>query len=400
MIACPDCGLLERLPSLPAGSWAECRLCRQPLERTSGRSMDAALACSVATLIFLAIAISMPVFGLSILGQHSENLLLNGISALWRQNWLLLAGLSGLFLVVMPFLRFGLLAITLTLLKMGRRPAWLGRVFRWSLWLDAWAMSDVMLVALGVAYFRLEHSLTVEVLWGTRALVAAAFLTMLTRATLDRRTVWRALGPESTAPRHARMVACVICDLVQPTSHAGTPCPRCGATLHLRKPKSLERTTALLAAAFVLIFPANFYPMNISHRLGRNVTYTIFHGVHALFAHGLWALGVVIFCTSIIIPVVKIAVLGWCVWSVRSHSSGHLVLKTRLHRLINELGRWSCVDPFTIVLFVPLMNFGALASSSAGWGSTAFIAVVVLTMVATRCFDSRLLWDAAGGQPA
>jgi paraquat-inducible protein A len=221
---------------------------------------------------------------------------------------------------------------------------------------------------------------------------------MLTRATLDRRTVWRALAPETTAQGEGRMVACATCDLVQPASHVGTACPRCGAMLHLRKPKSLERTTALLVAAFVLIFPANIYPMNISHRLGRHVTYTIFHGVHALFTHGLWALGVVIFFTSIVIPVVKIAALTWCVWSVRSHSSRHLILKTRLHRLINELGRWSCVDPFTIVLFVPLMNFGALASSSAGWGSTAFIAVVVLTMIATRCFDSRLLWDAAGGR--
>jgi paraquat-inducible protein A len=41
------------------------------------------------------------------------------------------------------------------------------------------------------------------------------------------------------------------------------------------------------------------------------------------------------------------------------------------------------------------MTFGTLASSDAAWGSTAFIAVVVLTLLATMCFDSRLIWDAA-----
>ena len=41
------------------------------------------------------------------------------------------------------------------------------------------------------------------------------------------------------------------------------------------------------------------------------------------------------------------------------------------------------------------MTFGAFASSKAGWGSTAFILVVVLTLLATMSFDSRLMWDVA-----
>jgi hypothetical protein len=47
------------------------------------------------------------------------------------------------------------------------------------------------------------------------------------------------------------MLGCSTCDLVLPASRAGTPCPRCRATLHLRKPDALVRTAALLAAASV-----------------------------------------------------------------------------------------------------------------------------------------------------
>ena len=76
-------------------------------------------------------------------------------------------------------------------------------------------------------------------------------------------------------------------------------------------------------------------------------------------------------------------------------SRKYLVMKTRMYRAIDEIGRWSNVDPFTIVFFVPLMNFGSLASADAAWGATAFMLVVVLTMLASRSFDPRLMWDAA-----
>jgi paraquat-inducible protein A len=135
-------------------------------------------------------------------------------------------------------------------------------------------------------------------------------------------------------------------------------------------------------------------------QMGRPTSHTIFNGVRLLFEAGLWPLGVLIFCTSIAIPMVKIAGLGWCMLSVRRRSKAHLVAKTRLYRFIDEIGRWSNVDPFTIVFFVPLMNFGALASADAAWGATAFMLVVVLTMLASRTFDPRLMWDAAAEAPA
>ena len=114
-----------------------------------------------------------------------------------------------------------------------------------------------------------------------------------------------------------------------------------------------------------------------------------------MFQAGLWPLGLLIFCASIAIPVLKIAALGWFVLSIQRRSTRHLRLKCRLYRLIDEIGRWSNVDVFTIAVFVPLLQFGALATARASAGAPAFILVVVFTMLATRLFDPRLMWDAA-----
>jgi paraquat-inducible protein A len=396
-IACPDCGTLEELPRLLRRDTAVCIRCRSDLEKTSGRSIGAALACSLATLLLLVPVNVLPLLRVDMFGMHSQNVTAVGVAELWGRGWVLLAGLSALFVILFPFLRFGLLSVILAALRFGRRPAWLGAAFRWSLWLDPWAMIDVYLLAGCIGYFRLinidQAHVTIEP--GGACFIAAAFLTMLSRATLDTRRVWRAIGGETHARQGEPLLGCTTCDLVQPLPREGQRCPRCGARLQLRKPDATLWTAALLIAALALVLPANIYPMNISNHLGQQVYYTIMTGVQDLFKAGLYPLGVLIFCTSILTPAAKIFALGWCVLSVWRGSRRHLVTKTRVLRVVAEMGRWSKTDPFAIMFFVPLVHFGSLGSENAGWGATAFMMMSFLTMVASVTFDPRLMWDVA-----
>jgi paraquat-inducible protein A len=398
-IACPDCGTLEEIPRLLPRDTAVCIRCQSDLEKTTGRSLGAALACSLATLLLLVPVNALPLLRVDIFRMHSQNVTAVGVAQLWGRGWILLAGLSALFVIVFPFVRFGLLSAVLAALRLNRRPSWLGPAFRWSIWLDPWAMIDVYLLAGCIGYYRLmnidQARITIEL--GGACFIAAAFLTMLSRATLDARTVWRAIGGEIRAKPGEPVLGCRTCDLVQPLSREGQRCPRCGARLRVRKLDAAAWTAALLIAAFVLIFPANLYPMNISNHLGQQVRYTIMTGIQDLFKAGLYPLGVLIVCTSILTPAVKIFALGWCVLSVWRRSRRRLVLKTKVLRVIAEMGRWSKTDPFTIVFFVPLIHFGSLGSEDAGWGATAFMMMTFLTMVASVTFDPRLMWDVAGG---
>lgn len=379
---------------------ARCHVCHYPIERASGRSIGAALACALSTFILLLPANLSPLMTVHMLGAERSAVLGSGIALMWREHFELLAVILGLTGIVLPLLRFSALSLVLAAVLCAWRPVWLGRCYRWTLWLDAWAMPDVYLIGCFVGYTRVTQELTGSIDAGGYCFIAAAFLSMLTRATLDRRTVWRAIAPERQVAPGERMLSCTACDRVAPVECEGQPCPRCGLTLRKRKPGAISQGAALSVAACVLAFPANLYPMTISFQLGHTVTHRIIDGVSELFKAGLWPLGILIFCTSIAIPFVKLAGMAWFIASVLRRSDRHLRTKTFLYRLIDELGRWSNVDVFTIAAFVPLIRFDGMADARPYDGATAFALVVILTMAASRAFDPRLMWDAAQARRA
>ncbi|HEY4044551.1 MAG TPA: paraquat-inducible protein A, partial [Rhodopila sp.] len=163
--------------------------------------------------------------------------------------------------------------------------------------------------------------------------------------------------------------------------------------VYRRRPFSLMQASALVAAGYLLYPVANWFPMSIDIQLGQTRDHTIARGVEQLVSAGLWPLALVIFTASIAIPLLKLAGLTWLIWSARRGSSRCLVLKTQLYRVIREIGRWSNIDVFTIAIFLPLMQVGGLVSVQAAKGAPAFLAVIVLTMLAVHVFDPRLIWD-------
>lgn len=51
-----------------------------------------------------------------------------------------------------------------------------------------------------------------------------------------------------------------------------------------------------------------------------------------------------------------------------------------------------------MLVFAPMIQFGQLAHFDFMGGAAAFLATVVLSMLATRALDPRLMWDAAAEQ--
>jgi paraquat-inducible protein A len=65
-----------------------------------------------------------------------------------------------------------------------------------------------------------------------------------------------------------------------------------------------------------------------------------------------------------------------------------------MYRFIDRIGRWSNIDVFMISILAALLQFGTLTSLRPQPGAIAFAAVVVVTMLASRSFDARVMWDA------
>jgi paraquat-inducible protein A len=186
---------------------------------------------------------------------------------------------------------------------------------------------------------------------------------------------------------HCMQLARAVC------IRAGARCPRCGASLHLRKPHSIRRTWALLIGACILYVPANMLPVMItSSSFGRQAD-TIMSGVIYLWNSRSWPLAAIVFIASIAVPMIKLAVLSYLVTSSQLQWTTRRRSRTRLYRLVEFIGRWSMLDVFVVALLVALVHIKSLAVVQPGPGAAAFAGVVVLTMLAAMAFDPRLIWD-------
>lgn len=391
LVACPDCAAVQSLPEIAAGK-SECWRCHAVLERATGRSLEAALACSLATFILLFPANLLPFLKVTLLGMTRQSWIASGVVWMWGEHWVLMAVIVAAEAVILPFVRFGLLSAALTALKLGYRGRWIGSAYRRAEELDFWAMPDVFLVGSAVGYSRVEARLPVVIGPGGWCLICVALLAMLTRASMDRRQVWRTIAAPDPPPA-GPTIGCTECDLVLPASAEGGRCPRCRARVWRRRPFAVARPCALVIAGFLLYPLANVFPMSVDYQLGTPHPHTIFEGITRLVQAGLFPLAVLIFCTSIAIPFGKLLGMTWLFLSVENHSDRALVRKTRMFRFIDHVGRWSNIDVFTIAVFLPLMQFSPLVVVTAGGGAPPFLFVVVLTMIASRLFDPRLLWD-------
>ncbi len=403
-VACPDCGLVQRLPDVRRRHIAECRRCSRLLAGPAAGRVEAPLALALAALLLLIPATIEPLLSVASHGAGRLCWLWSGIDGLWREGFAPLAVIVAAFSLALPYVYLAALIGLLASLRLGLR-AHVGPAFRWVIRLRPWMMLEIFLVGCFVAYSRLHLVVGVHVLAGGWCLMAATCALLLALTQLDERTVWEALplGPESRRTTGRRQdpggqaIACTACELLVTGAHPGGACPRCGAVLHHRKPYAFRITAALVAAGFMLYVPANALPVLTLVSFGQEQSNTIITGMLELIHNRLWPLALIVFLASIVVPLLKLCGLTWMLLATLQGSRRALIVRTRFFRLIDTVGPWSNIDVFVASVLVALLQFGAIARAQAGSGLTAFAAVVILTMIATRTFDTRLMWDAPRG---
>ena len=206
------------------------------------------------------------------------------------------------------------------------------------------------------------------------------------------------MKPIPFTARNASQISCHSCHLLCRINFSiigkSLVCPRCGSTLHQRKPNSLKRTWALVLAAIIFYIPANLLPVTVVISFGKAQAYTIMSGVIYFIGSGMWPIALVIFVASILVPILKLITLTFLLITVQRKSAWRPKDRTRLYRITEMVGRWSMVDIYVVTILVALVNLGNLATIKAGPGAGFFAAVVVITMFAAMSFDPRLIWDA------
>jgi paraquat-inducible protein A len=189
-------------------------------------------------------------------------------------------------------------------------------------------------------------------------------------------------------------IACDICGLVQqadpaPAGHR-VHCARCNSVLQRHHTNSRTRTAALALAALCLYVPANIYPIMVMEYMGRHTENTVWGGVKALYQDRMWYVAIIVFAASMVIPLLKLIGLFFL---VVNRGQRWQKTRTRVYKVICQVGPWAMLDVFLLAVLVALIRFGRFATVIPGPGIIAFASVVVLTILASSCFDPRLIWQ-------
>lgn len=200
--------------------------------------------------------------------------------------------------------------------------------------------------------------------------------------------------PPQTAAAQG-LASCHVCRKL--TEVKFVHCPRCGAALHLRNQRSLERAWALNLAAAILYFPANLLPVMTIDGIGGPQESTILGGVVKFWQMHAYPPAIIVFIASVVVPILKIFAIGWLCVAARRNGAPRPA--TRVYRITEIVGRWSMVDVFVVAVLVSVIQFGNFMNVQPGPAALSFAGVVILTMLAAMAFDPRLLWDAAARQP-
>jgi len=194
------------------------------------------------------------------------------------------------------------------------------------------------------------------------------------------------------------IVACQTCGLVQrvdrlPEAWAAY-CPRCGFRLVHRLPNSRLRTFVFSLAALILYFPANIYPIVTANYHGMHSETTILEGIRSLFQNQEYAIGGLVFFTSILSPIVKI--IGMLLITVTLNWPHWRKFRTWTYEIIRIIDPWNMLEVYLLAISVAMIEMGRVASVYPGRGVFSFTCVVALTLLAALSFDPRLIWDAPG----
>lgn len=154
----------------------------------------------------------------------------------------------------------------------------------------------------------------------------------------------------------------------------------------------LEKTKISLAftiTAIIFSVPANVFPFMTMQIQGAKNSATIWGGIKDLATQGSFFIAAIIFVASLMIPIVKLAILLYLNLTIKSRNRHQL--KFKLYEIVEAIGKWSMLDVFLMAILIILFKFGKMTYVKVEVGSYMFALVVISTMIASIFFDETLL---------
>ena len=192
----------------------------------------------------------------------------------------------------------------------------------------------------------------------------------------------------------AELIACPHCDMlhrtVDLTEDTHARCRRCDAVLERRFDDNLDRPLAFVLAAAILFLVANVFPIVGLEIQGQRTTATLFGTAQALFTQNMEMLGVIVFVTTILVPAIQLAAMGYVLLLLRMGRRPRFL--PWAIRALQAVRPWGMVEVFILGLLVSLAKLAGMASVVPGTGLWSFGGVLVTIAAALASFDARAVW--------
>ena len=189
-IACRDCDLLQHIPPLPPRGKARCARCGETLATGHVDPFRLPLAFTIAATMAFIIANTMPLMGLSAVGREASTTIFGGALEMWEQGSQITALAVAFCAVIAPGAHLLFLLVVLLSVRRPPAPRWVGEMLRSAHFMEPWSMTEVMMLGILVALFKIAQLATVIPGIGMYAAGAFVFLLAAVLVTLDSREVW------------------------------------------------------------------------------------------------------------------------------------------------------------------------------------------------------------------
>ncbi|MBF0444412.1 MAG: paraquat-inducible protein A [Magnetococcales bacterium] len=170
-------------------------------------------------------------------------------------------------------------------------------------------------------------------------------------------------------------------------------CDRCGSILAKGDGNSIDNTLAYTLAASIFFIIANVYPILGLRAAGQEQFYTLIYGAMVLTKFDLWAVGFVVFLTTIFFPLLCMIGLLYVLIPLRTDRRPRYFIP--IFKFSLALLPWGMVGVYMLGVLVAIVKLADLATVIPGWGLYALVSLLLVTVAATATLNPRIVWEKA-----
>lgn len=400
-IICEQCDLVLDVPVDKGFKVGVCPRCGFVLHHYHPMPIVYSFCYAISALVMLITTDFLPFLSINFSGLSNSMMVLDYTTILNNDDLGVAGWLIFLFMQMFPLVALGCIIICDVSFLLKYRNRFAGKILRLFSFCKDWSMVDVFVVGVLVSLIKLVNLVDVVYESGFWSYIIFALFFLLAISRFHIHIMWDFFFDKVKLTRpiksgipaiNQNFYLCPVCEnIVDKTVYS--ECPRCGKDITDNSNTSVQRCLAFLIAAMAIYIPANIYPMMITVYMGSGETSTIIEGVIVLWKMGSYFVSGIIFIASICIPILKIIALLYLCFIIKSPKRAK---KSRylgvLFRIVEFIGKWSMVDVFVVAVMVSIVRIGNVMIIEPGVAMISFGSVVILTILAAKQFNPKLLW--------